>query len=137
MGIKKRWKQHVLASMLINEANRRSLLYVSYLNSKCAEINLPSAKRQRRGEFEQLEQLFEITFYQRKMDKIVSLFKWDDEELFELDKLKGVNTNDTITDKQYRHVCYLTESVYALAINSTMNISSNPGYEWQLRYYGK
>ena len=71
------------------------------------------------------------------MDQIVSLFEWDDEELFELDKLKGVNANDTIADKQYRHLCYLSESVYALAINSEMNISSNPGCEWQLRYYGR
>ena len=46
-----------------------------------------------------MEQLIGIAFGRRKMDKIASLFEWDDEELFELNKLKGLNANDTIVDK--------------------------------------
>ena len=135
MGIIKRWREHVSASMLTNDASRKSVLYKSYPNSRCTEDDLPLVKR--KGEFEQLEQLIGISFDRRKMEKIVSLFEWNDEELFELNKLKGLNPKDTIIDKQYRHICYLTESVYALAISNSMNISSNPGFEWQLRYYGR
>ena len=59
-----------------------------------------------------------------------------EEEEHELGLLKGVNTRDTLNEKKYRHLCYLSESAYALAVSDTMNISSNPGFEWQLRYYG-
>ena len=52
MGIIKRWREHVSASMLTNDASRTSLLYVSYPNSKYKDINLPLIKRQRRGEFD-------------------------------------------------------------------------------------
>ena len=62
---------------------------------------------------------------------------WDTEEIFELTKLKGVTSRDSLMKQQYRPVCYLLESIYALAVSNTNNISSNPGFEWQLQYYGK
>ena len=65
------------------------------------------------------------------------MFDWSVEEEYKIANLKGVNTRDSIADKKYRHICYLCESVYALAVSNELNISTNPGFEWQLRYYGK
>ena len=113
-----------------------SVLYKSYPSVNCIETNLPSMNN-RKGTFQQLEQLMGIGFERIHIEKIVGLFDWDDEENYEISNLKGVNTRDTLTEKKYRHICYLTESVYALAISEMFNISSNPGFEWQLRYYGK
>ena len=135
-GIRKRWKEHVSASMLTTEANRKSVLYSLFPHDKCETENLPKTSKQK-GVFQQLGQLIGIGFDRRKMKEIVSLFEWGDEEIYELQKLKGINARDTMDDKKYRHICYLTESVYALAISESKNISSNPGFEWQLRYYGK
>ena len=90
---------------------------------------------ERKGTFQQLEQLIGIGFRREKMNEVVSLFDWDNEENYEIEKLKGINTKDSLIEKKYRHICYLAESTYALAISE--NISSNPGFEWQLKYYGR
>ena len=87
--------------------------------------------------FQKLEQLIGIGLDRSKMNEIVGLFGWNEEKVFELDKLTVVSTRDTMTDKKYRHICYLCESVYALSVRGDMNISTNPGFEWQLRFYGK
>ena len=121
--------------MLTTDQNRKSVLYQSYPNDNCDDTNLP-LKSQMKGTFLQLEQLMGMGFERQKMKEVVSLFDWDEEEEHELGLLKGINTRDTLNDKKYRHLCYLSESAYALAVSDTMNISSNPGFEWQLRYYG-
>ena len=123
------------ASMLTTDQNRKSILYKSYPNDNCEEKNLPP-KNHRKGTFLQLEQLMGIGFERQNMNEIVSLFSWDEEEKHELSLLKGINTRDTMNDKKYRHLCYLSESAFALAVSDRLNISSNPGFEWQLRYYG-
>ena len=54
--------------------------YISYPNLLYTENDLPFVER--KGVFDQLEQLIGIEFDRREMDNIVSLSKWDDEELF-------------------------------------------------------
>ena len=64
------------------------------------------------------------------------MFDWSEEELYGLSQLKGVAIRDTLEDKKYKHMCYLFEAAYALAIEPRRNISGNPGCEWQLNYFG-
>ena len=97
-GTRKRWKEHVSASMLTTESNFKSVLYSLYLNENCATENLPTTIQQK-GVFQQLEQLIGIGFDRTKMKEIVSLFEWGDEEIYELQKLKGINARDTMDDK--------------------------------------
>ena len=54
--------------------------YISYPNLLYTENDLPFVER--KGVFDQLEKLIGIEFDRREMDNIVSLSKWDDEELF-------------------------------------------------------
>jgi hypothetical protein len=35
------------------------------------------------------------------------------------------------------NIVYLSELLYAVSIDLEENISSNPGCEWQLKYFGK
>ena len=72
-----------------------------------------------------------IGFNRTDKKELVSTFDWNAEKLYEIKKLSGVNKKYSMEDKQYRHVCYLCESVHALAVGNQMNISSNPGFEWQ------
>ena len=88
------------------------------------------------GTFQQLEQLIGIGITRGKLTPINELFIWSDEEIKGLTNLKGVATRNSIGDKKYKHIYYLFELAYALAIESRRNISGNPGCEWQLRYYG-
>ena len=60
-GMRKRWKEHVSASMLTTEANRKSVLYSLYPNENCEIENLPKTSKQK-GVFQQLEQLIGIGF---------------------------------------------------------------------------
>ena len=71
------------------------------------------------------------------LTSINTLFTWSDEELIGLNNLKGVASRNTLADKKYKHICYLFELSYALAIECRRNISSNPGCEWQLGYFGR
>ena len=95
-------------------------------------MNLPSNQK-RKGDFDQLDLLLGTGFHRTKSKEIVSMVDWSVEEEYEIANLKGVNTRDSIEDKKYRHICYLCKSVYAFAISNELNISTNPGFEWQLR----
>jgi hypothetical protein len=43
-------------------------------------------------------------------------------------------SKNALVDKQYRHIVYLSELLYAVSIDLKENISSKPGCEWQLKY---
>ena len=135
MGMKRRWKEHVSASMRTQSVNRSSKLYSSYPHSNCEKDNMPSVDEQL-GNFQQIEQLIGIGIERKNLTTINQLFDWSDEELVGLQHLKGVATRDTIGDKKYKHLCYLFEAAYALALEPRRNISGNPGCEWQLNYFG-
>ena len=89
------------------------------------------------GTFQQLEQLIGIGITRDKLTSINALLTWSDEELTGLNNLKGVASRNTLADKKYKHICYLFELAYALAIESRRNISGNPGCEWQLGYFDR
>ena len=70
------------------------------------------------------------------LTSVIELFAWSDVEVSEVTPLKGAVSWSSLEMKQYRHICYIFECAYALAIEPRRNISENPGCEWQLKYYG-
>ena len=72
----------------------------------------------------------------KRTTDVVGLFDWTTVECYELSLLQSAATRNGLEDKKYRHICYLFECAYALSIEPRRNISSNPGCEWQLKYYG-
>ena len=89
-----------------------------------------------KGNFEQLEQFIGIPVTKESLNDIVDLFYYTDMEIGQLQNLNGAGGRNTLAQKKYRHLCYIFECAYALAIETNKNISSNPGFEWQLGYYG-
>ena len=134
-GMKKRWKQHLTSSMLNNEKDKKSRFYQSYPNKNCNENNLPSQSLIK-GNFQQVKQLMGIGFTKRNLSKVVELFEWNTTEEEHLKNLSVNNKGMSMEEKKYRHLCYLCELAYGICIAPKYNISSNPGCEWQLRYYG-
>jgi hypothetical protein len=41
------------------------------------------------------------------------------------------------TQVSIKNIVYLSELLHAVSIDLKENISSNPGCEWQLKYFGK
>jgi len=136
VGLVKRWREHINASKRSTPGDKNSVLYSSYCHPNTAEVNKPPFKS-RKGNFLQLDQMVAVGFNRDKAKCVVSLFNWSDSENKQLNKLTIPAIRNTLENRQYKHVCYLIESVYALAIAPTENLSSNPGCEWQLKYYGE
>ena len=61
-------------------------------------MNLPSNQK-RKGDFDQLDLLLGTGFHRTKSKEIVSMVDWSVEEEYEIANLKGVNTRDSIEDK--------------------------------------
>ena len=73
-GIKKRGKEHLSASMLTTETNKKRDLYVSYPNPNYLQLNLPELNR-RKGDYSQLEQLMGIGFNRKDKKDLVRMFE--------------------------------------------------------------
>ena len=68
--------------------------------------------------------------------QIVDMFEWSETDDCHLNNLKlDGGAGGTLQDKKFKHLCYMFETFYALAINPHDNITQNPGCEWQLRLY--
>jgi hypothetical protein len=68
----------------------------------------------------------------------VELFDWTPEEESHLGNLSlGQGQGGTLIDKKFKHLCYMFESFYALALRHQDNITQNPGSEWRLGLYSK
>jgi hypothetical protein len=68
----------------------------------------------------------------------VNLFYWDNGEVKELEKLTAESeSRNTLVDRNYRHIVYLSELLDAVSIDLKEKVSSNLGCEWQLKYFGK
>jgi hypothetical protein len=71
-----------------------------------------------------------------KKEDFAALFKWNDIELSASQKLKIKGELNSMVDKKCKHLIYLYEIALGIAIEPCMNISGNPGCEWQLSYFG-
>ena len=74
-----------------------------------------------------------------KIDAIINLFEWSEEENQQLKKLnwRGVALEDKKKNRQYKHLTYLFELAYTIAITPGQNRTSNPTGEWELGYWGE
>ncbi|MEL7341270.1 MAG: hypothetical protein AAGM67_12370, partial [Bacteroidota bacterium] len=69
---------------------------------------------------------------------IVQLFSWQKIELDHIKKLKlAQDHNGGDLSKQYKHLCYLMKTFFAVAIVPSNNLTMNPTCEWQLKFYGQ
>jgi len=72
-----------------------------------------------------------------KMKQINDLFEFGEGELAELEKLCcNLGGTGTTNFRKYKHLCYLFELMYAVAIAPELNVTMNPSCEWQLKYFG-
>ena len=135
MGIVKRWKEHISASKLTSVSSRNSAMYMSYPHNETERSIISSSMC--KGDFQQLKQMYGVGFSRSSMNQVVELFRGDTRSRDYVNRLNGVGLRSSFKDKWYRHICYCFECAYALLIDENCNISSNPGFEWQLGYYGK
>jgi hypothetical protein len=133
VGLLKRWEGHKTAASLRTSCAKASTFYMSYpAESVSKKINC------HKGSFDQLIQLCGVAFDRRLRNQIIDLFEWNQIEVQELGKLSAsLAERQSMEDKKYRHIIYLFEVAYAIALKPTDNVSSNPGCEWQLRYFGR
>ena len=107
MGIKRRWYEHVSASLRDSHINRSSKFYSCYLNLNCEKDNIPDADRTM-GAFIQLEQLISIGLRKGNLEDIVNQFEWSDFELKGLSNLCGSGSVTSLIQKNL--VIYVTYS---------------------------
>ena len=134
--IARRWKKHSTASMLKEHISRSNKFYASYPNMNCPNVDIFQSKVAR-DNFDDLSMRVGVGMEQDKMLEITVAFHWNDVENPELGSLNGNVNRQSLNHKKYRHLCYIFETVYALAIEPPKHISSNAACEWQLQFYGK
>ena len=134
VGMRRRWLEHATSSKMKTITNQKSLLYMSYPHEDTLDINV--SKVMCKGKFNQLVQMVGVGFVRDKSLVFSKLFEPDLRTKEYVTKLCGTGNRNSFIDKWYRHLCYCFECTYALLIDERANISSNPGFEWQLQYYG-
>ena len=135
VGILRRWKEHRAASMLIDHSNRTNKFYSSYPNALVTNKDLLSASNVK-GRFQHLSVRLGIGMKRNMKTELVKLFDWNYVETNELTMLNGNGNRKSMDDKKYRHLCYMFELAYALAIDPNKNVSSSAGCEWQMGHFG-
>jgi hypothetical protein len=84
----------------------------------------------KRGTFDQLQQRIGVGFDKNQKSSVVDLFDWTPEEESHHSNLSlGKEQGGTLTDKKFKHLCYMFESFYAVALRQEDNITQNPGCE--------
>jgi len=127
-GLRERWMQHERADY----RSTSELCLLWDLSTRGQHVQPPRA----RGTFQDLEQLVLLGFERQKAQQIVDLFEWSDLEKEQLGKLSVTASHeDTLLSRQYRHIIYCAEITGGLAPDPSLNLSSNPGFEWQIRFY--
>lgn len=129
-GFENRNKQHLRCSKLQTVEDRMKPFYATYPHS-----SVDPKPSDHDGLWEDLEQVVGIGMEYGKRDNIVGLFDWSDSDIKHLGRLKkGAHGDEDLVSKQYRHLCYMFETFFAVAIARTRNLSSSPGCEWQTGY---
>lgn len=129
-GFENRNKQHLKCSKLQTVEDRMKPFYATYPHS-----SVDPKPSDHDGLWEDLEQVVGIGMEYGKRDNIVGLFDWSDSDIKHLGRLKkGAHGDEDLVSKQYRHLCYMFETFFAVAIARTRNLSSSPGCEWQTGY---
>ena len=107
--------------MKSSNVHRDSKCYVSYPSNNCDPENLP-IEDVKLGNPQQLEQSIGIGMKKENLTSVIDLFAWLDVEVSELTALKGAVSRNNLEMKEYRHICYLFECAYTLAIETRRNL---------------
>ena len=89
VGMKRRWKEYINASMKTQHINRSSRLYSSYPHLEYDDVNM-TCQDVIMGNFQQIEQLIEIGVARKNLTLINNLLDWSGEEIKRLPHLKGM-----------------------------------------------
>ena len=122
VGIMRRWQEHSKAFLLKEHKNRTNKFYSSYPSQLVTDKDLLDGDHVK-GTFEDLSVRVGIGMKRKNKEQLVSMFQWNHIELGQLISLTGTAGRTSLIDKQYRHLCYMFELAYALAIEPSKNIS--------------
>jgi len=132
-GISNAYLKHKERSLLKEYEHRKDKLCISYPNEECEDQSVFSSSEVR-GKFQDLSMRKCIKVDKNNMTSFINLFAWNDLEEINLDSLV-INQNKQFLDsKKYKHILCLFEMVYALAIEPSKNISTEPGCAWQTNF---
>ncbi|KAG7368562.1 hypothetical protein IV203_031305 [Nitzschia inconspicua] len=134
-GFEKRWSEHRRASYLRDVGTRNKPQYQLFPHESVLEDQAPN----RRGTFQQLEQQFGLGVRKADRARVILLFKWTEIDEAHLTNLSyGDGRAGTLEFKKYKHICFIFELFFAVALEPSRNITENPSTcEWQLRQYSK
>ena len=133
-GLLRRWKEHERASFLNDMGTKNRPKYQFFPYESVSDDKAPN----KRGTFQQLEQRLGLGMKKSDRSKVLQLFQWTEIDEAHLNSLSyGDNRGGTLDFKKYKHICYMFELFFALAIEPSRNITENPTCEWQLRLYSK
>jgi hypothetical protein len=130
--------EHKKGSILKTVQDQQSRFYSSYPSR---EANGSSSNGARRGWHDNLQQYAALGFPLAKtVEPLVELFELseaDNNNINTINFRKAGGGSPTLFDRQRRAIHYLCECCYGLCLAPSDNISSNPGWEQDLGYYGK
>ena len=86
----------------------------------------------------QLQQKMAMGMRKSDCSRSLRLFNWTEINETMLAKLPYRNDDGgSLVSKKYKHVCFMFELFFAVALEPSKNITNNPACEWQLRLYSK
>jgi hypothetical protein len=134
-GLGRRWKEHLRASHLTDRNTRDRPQYQFYPHESVGDYEAPN----RRGTVSsQLQQKMAMGMRKCDADRILPLFNWTEIDEAMLTQLSYRSEGGgSLASKKYKHVCFMFELFFAVALEPSKNITNNPTCEWQLRLYSK
>jgi hypothetical protein len=130
-GFRQRWSGHERAARLSDPNTKYRDLYQLYPHKQYT-----GSAPNKRGTFDMLKQRVGLGVSKANRATFVTMFQWTEWEEAHLGRLKyDDNHGSTLEFKKYKHLCYLFELFFNVAIEPKDNITQNPTCEWQLRLY--
>ncbi|KAG7368491.1 hypothetical protein IV203_031234 [Nitzschia inconspicua] len=115
-GFNRRWGEHRRASFLKDVGTRNRPQYQLFPHESVSEDQAPN----RRGTFQQLEQRLGLGVRKADRARVLALFKWTEIDEAHLGKLSyGDGRAGTFDFKKYKHICFMFELFFAVALEPT------------------
>jgi hypothetical protein len=126
--------EHLRASHLTDRNTRNRPQYQFYPHESVGDDEAPN----RRGTVSQLQQKMAMGKRKCDADRILRLLNWTEIDEAMLTQLPYRSEGgESLASKKYKHVCFMFELFFAVALEPSKNITNNPTCEWQLRMYSK
>jgi hypothetical protein len=130
-GIKERGDEHVRASMQRNAKDRSSVFYSSFPHESTTQPRSSFYK----GSFQELQQHIGVSYKKSDIDRIASLFEWDEYTETYLNTCNKKSGTELI-DKKHRVICYTLELLLQMCLGKANNLSTSKGFESFLGWFG-